>query len=135
LFKNVLNYTNFTQVELPQVLFLPYVFTLAACTEVLIHKHGLPINAHAPAPSGREPILQGCAEVLIQEHGLVIPTRLVLRLLLKPKNKKYKKIFIFSGLECRELILNRIRQIYSTLHTHRRWHNINTLMKSSCKLV
>ncbi len=85
---------------------------LQGCAEVLIQEHGLPINAHAPAPSGREPVLQGCTEVLIQEHGLVIPARLVLRLLLKPKNKKYKKYIFFK------------------LFNYRRRQNINTLVKS-----
>lgn len=35
-------------------------------------KHGEPIDAHAPAGCGRQPVFQGSTEVLVYEHGLVI---------------------------------------------------------------
>ena len=42
-------------------------------------KHGQPIDAHAPPPSGREAVLQGNAEVLVDVLSFVVPSFSVLR--------------------------------------------------------
>ena len=39
-------------------------------------EHGEPVNSHAPARGGGQPVLQGGQEVLVQEHRLVVPARL-----------------------------------------------------------